>query len=364
MKRIYFTVTNDLSFDQRMHRICGSLAEAGFEVTLVGRELLSSLPLQQKSFRQKRINCLFTKGFLFYAEYNLRLFFFLLNKKMDALCAIDLDTILPCLFISKLKGIPRVYDAHEYFTELKEVRTRPLVKKIWLGIERFAVPKYRYGYTVSDGLAEEFRGKYQRDYKVVRNLPVLKELLPVKKENKFLLFQGAVNEARGFEYLIPAMKSVNYKLVICGDGNFMGQLKELIRQNNVASKIELTGMLLPEELRSIAQKATLGIGLAEKEGLNQFLALPNKFFEYMHAGLPQIAMNYPEYKKINNQFKVAVLLDSLLVEEISAAINHLMENDTVLNELHQNCLKAREAYCWQYEEKKLIKFYQNIFKSE
>ncbi len=364
MKRIYFTVTNDLSFDQRMHRICGSLAEAGYEVTLVGRQLGTSLPLQPKSFRQKRISCFFNKGFLFYAEYNLRLFFFLLNKRMDAICAIDLDTILPCLFISKLKDIPRVYDAHEYFTELKEVRTRPLVKKVWLGIERFAVPKYHYGYTVSDGLAEEFRKKYQRDYKVVRNLPVLKEQLPVKKENKFLLFQGAVNEARGFEYLIPAMKSVNYKLVICGDGNFMGQLKELIRQNNVAGKVELTGMLLPEELRKIAQKATLGIGLAEKEGLNQFLALPNKFFEYMHAGLPQVAMNYPEYKKINDQFRVAVLLDGLLVEEISVAINHLMENDAALKELHQNCLKAREVYCWQNEEKELIKFYQSIFKSE
>jgi glycosyltransferase involved in cell wall biosynthesis len=364
LKRIYFTVTNDLSFDQRMHRICGSLAEAGFNVILVGRQLATSLPLQPKSFRQKRISCFFNKGFLFYAEYNLRLFFFLLNKKMDAICAIDLDTILPCLFISKLKGIPRVYDAHEYFTELKEVRTRPLVKKVWLSIERFAVPQYHYGYTVSDGLAEAFRKKYQRDYKVIRNLPVLKELLPGKKENKFLLFQGAVNEARGFEYLIPAMKSVNYKLVICGDGNFMAQLRELIRQHNVADKVELTGMLLPEELRSFAQKATLGIGLAEREGLNQFLALPNKFFEYMHAGLPQIAMNYPEYKKINDQFRVAGLLDGLSVEEISAAVNHLMENNAVLNELYQNCLEARTIYCWQREEKELIKFYQSIFKSE
>ena len=283
---------------------------------------------------------------------------------MDAICAIDLDTILPCLFISKLKRIHRVYDAHEYFTELKEVRTRPLVKKVWLSIERFAVPEYYYGYTVSSGLAEAFQKKYQRDYKVIRNLPVLKERLPAKKENKFLLFQGAVNEARGFEYLIPALKYVNYKLVICGDGNFMAQLKELIRQNEVTNKVELTGMLLPEELRGIAQKATLGIGLAEKEGLNQFLALPNKFFEYMHAGLPQVAMNYPEYKKINNQFRVAVLLDGLSVEEISAAINHLMENDAVLKELRQNCLEAREVYCWQKEEKELIRFYQSIFKSE
>jgi glycosyltransferase involved in cell wall biosynthesis len=108
----------------------------------------------------------------------------------------------------------------------------------------------------------------------------------------------------------------------------------------------------------------LGLGLAEKEGLNQYLALPNKFFEYIHAGLPQVAMNFPEYQKINGQYKVAVLLDQLSIEKISEAINAVMENNSLLEELHRNCLKAREIYCWQNEEKELIKFYQTIFQSE
>ena len=106
-KRIYFTVTNDLTYDQRMHRICTSLAEAGFQITLVGRKLPLSLPVQQHLFSQKRLRCRFNKGFLFYAEYNLRLFVFLLTKKMDGICAIDLDTILPCLAVSKLKRASR-----------------------------------------------------------------------------------------------------------------------------------------------------------------------------------------------------------------------------------------------------------------
>jgi len=364
LKHIYFTVTNDLSFDQRMHRICGSLANAGFRITLVGRSLRNSLPLQQKNFRQKRLSCFFNKGFLFYAEYNLRLLFYLLTQKMDCICAIDLDTVLPCLFISKFKNIPKVYDAHEYFTELKEVRTRTFVKQFWLTIEKFAVPKYKYGYTVSEGLAREFEKNYMREYRVIRNLPVLKKLHRVEKENRFLFFQGAVNEARGFEYLIPAMKNVPYKLVICGDGNFMSQLKGLIAQNDVESKIELRGMLLPDELWAIAQRASVGIGLAEKEGLNQFLALPNKFFDYMHAGVPQIAMNYPEYQRINNQFEVAVLLDDLSIEQVSLTINKLMEDDSLLQQMHISCLKAREVYCWGKEETQLIQLYKSLLKSE
>lgn len=361
MKKIYFTVTNDLSYDQRMHRICGSLASAGYDITLVGRKLKTSLPLQPKDFKQKRFRCLFNKGFLFYAEYDLRLFFFLLFRRMDAICAIDLDTILPCLFISKLKGVKRIYDAHEYFTELKEVRTKPVVKKLWLTIEKFSIPQFKWGYTVSEGLAEAFRKNYNRNYGVIRNLPVLKELPAVKKKDKFLLYQGAVNEARGFEYLIPAIKFVNYKLVVCGDGNFMSELKKLISENGIKDRIELRGMLLPEELREIAASASLGIGLAEKEGINQFHALPNKFLEYLHSGLPQITMAYPEYEKINHPYKVAVLLDELSIETVSNSINEVMNNEVLLNELHLNALKVREIYCWQNEENRLLDFYKKVF---
>lgn len=89
MKRIVFTVTNDLNYDQRMIRICTSLSTAGYDVTLVGRKLKSSLPLQQKPFKQKRITVPFEKGKLFYATYNTCLFFYLLFKKADLVCAID-----------------------------------------------------------------------------------------------------------------------------------------------------------------------------------------------------------------------------------------------------------------------------------
>ena len=361
MKQIVFTVTNDLTYDQRMHRICGSLANAGYKVLLVGRKLPGSLPLENKIFQQKRIRCIFKKGFLFYAEYNTRLFFYLLGKKTDAVCAIDLDTILPSLLVSKIRGLKRVYDAHEYFTELKEVRSNKNVKMVWEGIEKLGIPHFPFGYTVSQGLADAFKKEYRKDYEVIRNMPVLSgEPLSAIKE-KVLYYQGAVNEGRGFEYLIPAMKEIPYRLIVCGDGNFMNQLKDLIRIHGVEDKVELKGMLVPSELRKFASGASLGMGLSESEGLNQFMALPNKFFDYMHSGLPQLAMNFPEYRKVNDQYKVAVLADDLQPSNISRIINEIMQDENLLNEMHQNCLVAREIYCWQNEEAKLIEFYRNLF---
>ena len=361
MKRIYFTITNDIPYDQRMQRICSSLAEDGFEVILVGRKRKKSPPLRVEKFKQHRISCWFNKGKLFYAEYNFRIFFFLLFKKMDGICAIDLDTILPCLIISKWKSIPRIYDAHELFTELKEVITRAGIKKIWSRIEKFAVPKFAFGYTVSDGITAEFKRRYCMNYETIRNVPRLRAFTNPVAAEKFILYQGAVNEGRGLEYLVPAMKMVEHKLVICGDGNFMDELQKLIHVNGVEKKIELKGMLLPDELWSISQQALVGVALAESIGLNQWLALPNKFFDYIHSGLPQVTMKYPEYEKINLRYNVAVLLNDLEPKTIALAINDLIRDREKYKALKENCLRARRELNWEIEQLKLVAFYKSIF---
>ena len=249
----------------------------------------------------------------------------------------------------------------ELFTELKEVLTRPAVHRAWMRIEKKFVPKFKLGYTVSEGVAEELNRRYGVHYHTIRNLPVLYPLPEIPKEDIFILYQGAVNEARGFEYLIPAMQAINVRLVICGDGNFMQQLKELISTYNQGDKIEIRGMITPDALRVVAGQATLGIALAEREGLNQWLALPNKFLDYIHAGLPQLTMNYPEYRKINDQFEVAVLIDDLSPETIAKSINNLLVNSVLYRRLRENSLAARKVLNWQQEEKKLLAFYKSVF---
>lgn len=364
MKKIYFTVTNDLTYDQRMHRICTSLAENGYDVVLTGRKLKNSAPLTQKKFAQKRIRCFFNRGKIFYAEYNFRLLIFLLFKKMHAVCAIDLDTIVPCYFASKIKNIERIYDAHELFTELKEVVTRPAVKRVWNKIERNYVPRFRHGYTVSDSIRQEFHGRHGVSYEVIRNMPLLRDMESAILREKTILYQGAVNQARGFEFLIPAMKKVNAPLIICGDGNFMKELLKLIEENEVREKVTLKGMLSPAELWEEGGRAYIGVGIAENIGLNQFFALPNKFFEFIHAGIPQVSMDYPEYRKLNERYETAVLISNLDPETISSALNNLLSDDVLYNKLKRNCLFARQEWNWQQEEQKLLSFYQEVFKVE
>lgn len=357
---IYFTVTNDLSYDQRMIRICTSLSLAGYKVKLVGRKIKNSIPLIQQPFHQIRINCLFNKGKLFYAEYNLRLFFFLFFKKMDCICAIDLDTILPCLLISKLKKVKRVYDAHELFCEMKEIVTRPAIYKAWKKIERYSVPKFESGYTVNQPIADEFKKLYGLNYEVIRSI-ALKRSLPIpEKKEKYILYQGAVNEGRSFETLIPAMIDVNARLIICGDGNFFQEANQLVKQNNLEEKVIFKGKIEPEKLKELTLQTYIGITLFDAEGLSNYYSLANRFFDYMQAGVPQLCVDYPVYREINNQYQIGVLTDDLTSANLAMQLNKLLYDEVLYKQLQQNCLLAREVFNWQNEEKKLISFYKNI----
>jgi len=360
MKRLVFAVTNDLSYDQRMIRICTSLSNAGYAVTLIGRRWRKTPPATAQPFLQKRLFCFFKKGKLSYLEYNLRLFFYVLFIKADAVCAIDLDTILPFYTISALKRIPRIYDAHELFCEMKEVVTRPAVYRMWKAVERFTVPKFKYGYTVNEPIAQEFCRMYNVQYEVIRNVPVLQPLIIPAKTEKYILYQGAVNEGRSFETLIPAMQYVNARLIICGDGNFMQQARQLVQEFNLNEKVIFKGKLLPAELKEYTGMAWAGVTIFENNGLNNFYSLGNRFFDYLHAGLPQLCVNYPVYQEINNQHAVAVLIDDLRPETIARGLNELLNNEKLYTFLQQNCLQARQVFNWQQEEKKLLSFYKNI----
>src|SRR6187431_640249 len=145
--RIIVSVTTDLVTDQRVYKVCNSLHTHGYDILLVGRKKKDSMPMDVRPYKTHRFNLWFEKGPLFYAQYNLYLFFYVLFHKADILLANDLDTLLPNYLVSKIKGLPLAYDNHEYFTGVPELIKRPRVQKIWKSIENWIFPKLTYIYT-------------------------------------------------------------------------------------------------------------------------------------------------------------------------------------------------------------------------
>ena len=374
--RIIFTVTNDLVYDRRMIRIGESLATEGYDVLLVGRQLNDSQVFDNELIKHKRFKLFFNKGKLFYLEYNLRLFFWLLFQRFDIVCGIDLDTILPCYLVSILRGgKPCVYDAHELFTEVPEVVRRPMIRRIWLGIEKLVVPKLKFCYTVSQSVADEFDRRYNLKFEVIRNLPNRQAQAPQPPKGEFahhsslithhsspiILYQGNLNEGRGLETAVEAMQYIdNAELWIAGDGDLGFILRGMVKDLKLENKVKFLGYVQPKDLADITQQAAIGLHISEDKGLSYQYSLANKFLDYIQAGVPQICTQFIEYQRLNHEFNVAILIEKTDLNLLLNALNLLLNDTELYRTLQQNCLKAAVVLNWEMEEKKVIEFYGRI----
>jgi len=373
IRKIILSVTNDLTSEQRVHKVCLFLLKLDFDVTLVGRLRRKSLPLDNRPYKTKRMFLLFEKGPLFYAEYNLRLFFYLLFIGADVLVANDLDTLLANYLAAKMKSAKLVHDSHEYFTGVPELEGRSFAKGIWKKIEQWIFPKLRYVYTVNDSIANLYNDEYGVGVKVVRNFPLLIEKetgilkskmeLQLPEDKKIILYQGSVNVDRGLIEAIGAMQYVNDAiLLIVGDGDIIKEVKAKVHKLNVTERVIFRKKVPFEELWHYTLYADIGISLDKDTNLNYRFSLPNKIFDFVHAGVPVLASNLLEIKKIFSRYEIGAMIENHNPKHIAEKINFMLNSPDKIRKWKENCLLASKEFCWQSEEKVLHEIYSNFIK--
>lgn len=368
-KKIIVTVINDLVTDQRVKRVCDSLYDDGFDILLVGRRLPDSLNMDERLYKTRRFKMFFKKGPLFYAFFNIRLFFFLLFSKYDIAHANDLDTLCAVFFASKIKSRKVVYDSHELFTEVPELINRPLVRNFWLKIEKLILPKLDSMFTVNSSIANIYAEKYKINTIVLRNMPAkLNENILVERKdfgfdntNKLIILQGAgINIDRGAEEAVEAMKLIeNAILIIAGNGDVIPYLKKYVNENNLQKKVVFFSKMPHNELTRLTKICDCGLTLDKDTNLNYRFSLPNKLFDYIRAGIPVIASNLPEVNAIVDQYKIGIVLNNHNVEEIASAFNKILF-EIPRSEWEESLRKASQELIWENEQSKLINYYEKF----
>lgn len=360
MKRIIVSVSNDINNDQRLYRTCITLQELNYELFLIGRVKKNSQPLEFP-FVHKRFKMLFTRGFLFYAFFNLRLFFELLFSRKDVLYANDLDTLLPNYLVSRLQNIPLVFDSHELFSEVPELENKPVSKYVWKLLENWIIPKLKNVITVSPGIRDYYEKNYGITAEVIRNVPIEKRTSDKKlditsRKQKIAWYQGAVNIGRGLELMIDTISLLNdHILVVAGDGDVLEQLEEKVLASELENKVKFLGKLSPEELKQLIPNASVGLSLEEDLGLNYRFALPNKLFDYIHAHVPVIVSNLPDMSSIVNEFSIGEVLEDRNPKELSKLILKVSDID-----YSKSLKKAKTQLNWNREKNKLIKIIRSV----
>ena len=367
MKKVLVSVINDLVTDQRVHRTCQTLHEMGFEVNLIGRRKKDSLEIETRDYQVQRMNLLFEKGPFFYMEFTIRLYFKLLFKKIDLLVSNDLDTLLANFVIHKSKRIPLIFDSHEYFTESPEIANRKDVKRVWKSIEKFALSRMNEMITVNQSIAKLFENEYKINVHVVRNIPMkpqfayraTKKELGLAKHPKIIIAQGAgLNVDRGLEELFDAMQQVKEAtLLIVGDGDVLPHLKQRSQMLSLEKRIIFIPKQTPEKLRQFTQHADLGISFDKNTNLNYEFSLPNKIFDYIHAGVPILATPLVEIKQIIELYQIGECIENHEPEHIANKINSMLADEKRLEKYKLNTIIATDDLNWDNERKVLI----NVF---
>jgi len=381
-KLIVVTVNSDLVTDYRVHKICQTLHDNGYRVLLTGSCNKRSLPLKTRDYQTYRLKTWFGKSFWFYAEFNIRLFLRLFREKAWIYLGNDLDIMPATMLLARLKKKPLVYDSHEYFLGMAGFDRKPLRRSVWKFIETRVFSYLKYSYTVSESIQNLYRKNYNKKLVVVRNLPLKNPVEPdltqaendwiasfdrkIPTDKNLLIFQGAgINESRGAEELVYSMlflDAAHFHLLIVGGGDVYAKLEKIIEQNQLSEKITLIPKVPFALLGHFTRKAQLGLSIDKSSVPNHKYSLPNKLFEYLHAGVPVLASRLVEQEKIIGHYDVGGFIEDHHPEHMAIRIREIFENPETLERWKQNTSRVREELNWEIESKIVLDIFKQVEK--
>ncbi len=365
-KRIAVLVSNDLNHDQRVLKTCATLAAEGWKPILIGREMPESKALEVP-FEAHRMRLPFQRGAWFYASLQLGLLRALKRARVDAVWANDLDTLLPAFMVSRAQGLPLVYDSHEYFTEAAGLTGRPFQRGVWLRLERAIFPRLAAVITVNDGIADAYLERYPNARGgrplVVRNMPRKRtqqvekserwrQRLGIPEHAPFLILQGAyLDKDRGVVQAVNALREqASWYLVVVGAG------EEWEWAQTQADALEGRLIVLPkmpfDALCGLTASADVGLSLDQGVHGNYVMSLPNKLFDYIHAGIPVVASPIAEVTRIIEWWGIGHVVQDSTPAGIAAAVEVVLAQPRT--QWQSVCSKAAHALHWEAEEANIV----------
>jgi glycosyltransferase involved in cell wall biosynthesis len=191
------------------------------------------------------------------------------------------------------------------------------------------------------------------------------ELVPVSRDwstkNNQVCYVGGIATIRGIKEIVKATEFVGRgaRLLLGGKFSEFGVEREVKKYSGWANVDEF-GWLDRAGVSEVLGRSVAGL-VTFHPLPNHIDAQPNKMFEYMSAGIPVIASNFPLWREIIEGNDCGLCVDPLDPKAIAAAIDFMINNPERAKQMGENGQNAvQERYNWSIEEAKLLDFYQNL----
>lgn len=372
-KNICMFVRNPFTNDARVLRESTALAEVGYIVDVIATNNWGSRQLPEEE--------VFLEGLTIYRVGRrvamkmplLRYLYVIFQmmrkgraKNYDIYHANDLDTLLPAVICAKIFGEKKlVYDSHEVQTS-RTGYLHVLYGVLEKRLIRFADELIHENHT----RATYINNLYGIYPKVIHNYPFfireraqinLHEMLAIPPGEPILLYQGGLQPGRGLEKIIEAVPYFKKGVVVfVGSGQMKGSLMRMVKKNYLEQRVKFLPKVAVQDLPAYTENAYLGFQVLNNTCFNHYSASSNKLFEYMMSGVPVIACDFPEIRRVVEKEQIGVCVDSHRPQCIADAVNFLLDYPAERERMRGNCLEARKMYNWENEKRLLLEMYDGF----
>lgn len=402
--RVCMMVKNSFEYDARVTREARALVDAGHEVTVLALHLegvtarserredgiavrrlprlygwtarlagpATNVPGQKGSGDRRILRRLVAPGLplaraLNAAWLNALLLRAAVGLRPEVVHCHDLNTLVPGVLAARRTGARLVYDSHELATQRNDM-TLPhrLLAEVQ---ERFCLPAVNVLITTSGAWADYLASCYQIDRPtVLRNVPQRTELTPTSPslrerigldgEEPIVLYQGSVQPNRGIEQAIDALRGLpRAALVVLGYGAHVPALRAHVEARGLGGRVHFLGPVPHDELQRWTAQADVGLCTVINSSLSYFWSLPNKLFEYVQAGIPQVTSDFPEMGAMVRELGVGEVCDPADPAAVAAALTRVLKDP---EPYRRRARLAAGRHHWGVEQRVLLHVYDDL----
>lgn len=294
------------------------------------------------------------------------------RQKFTHLHASDLYVLPAVAAVGVDANIHVSFDSRELYAHVAATKRKPWSRLAWHLLQKRYLPQCDSVFTVSDGIADEMANSFAIPRPiVVRNLPLhasqrhgtdVRTALKLPKNAFLCLHLGQARADRGCETAVSAVSQLDdMHLAFVGNAPLKARLASLAARSGASNRVHFLPPVPPELVTSFVRTADVGLSLLPRSCLNHELALPNKFFEYVSAGVPVVVSRLREMARLVADHQIGMSVEPSSVPALADALREIRNNPNTRSTWSGNCLQLSESMTWDHEK---TRFVEAFFGSE